>query len=111
MLFCTSCKRLLTRDTTSGKIVLNCTCGKQYKGEDEDTLLYSNYKTTSDKTNAETVLQFAGKDRVNQLVDIECTQCRMPYMTLASIDVNFWLICGKCNYKIEAKKANRVKII
>ena len=111
MLFCTSCKRLLTRDTSKGTIVLNCTCGKQYEGDGEDTLLYSNYKTTSDKTNSKTLLRFAGKDRVNQLVDIDCPKCKMPYMTLASIDVNFWLLCGNCDYKIEAKNADKVKII
>ena len=83
MLFCTSCKRLLTRDTSTGSIVLNCTCGKQYEGDDEDTMLYSNYKTTSDKTNSETLLKFAGKDRVNQLVDISCTKFPENFKSLS----------------------------
>lgn len=111
MLFCTSCQRLLTRDTSDNTVKLKCVCGKHYKGDDTDTLLYSNYKTTSDKTNADIVLQFAGKDRVNQLVDISCKKCKIPYMTLASIDITFWLICGHCGYKIETKKLDNEKII
>lgn len=103
MKFCSACKTVLTRDTSSGYVVMNCPrCGISYEGEPTDTLIYSNFNPSSD-TDIRRILKLAPFDRVNKIQKIDCS-CGRKYMTQVVIDNVATYVCDNCQAQIRGSQ-------
>lgn len=96
--FCKACKRVLTRDTSTGFAVFTCKCGLSYDASPEDSLISSSF-AMSNGFDMNTVLKFATQDRVNYQEDLPCPGCSRLYMTLVGTESGYWFKCDnpKCN--------------
>jgi len=93
MLFCPACRSVLTTETNTGYVVKVCTrCKKQYNGDDDDSLIESNFDPTSD-IDISMVLALAPYDRANKILKINCPKCSLKYMTQVVIDYQYYCTC------------------
>ena len=53
--FCTACKRVLTRNTSSGYAVFHCKCGASYPADPEDSMIKSSF-VNKDGVDVRTIL-------------------------------------------------------
>lgn len=100
MKFCEECGNVLSRNTNSGEVMFNCTCGEVYKGNPSDTLISEVYLETENSTlKYNTMLDLAAGDMTNKIVRRKCPGCNLDFMKIVRIGNRETVIyicdCGK----------------
>lgn len=97
MICCPSCKTILLKETSSGRVVMHCSrCILNFDGDEDDSLIASNFDARND-VDTRLILDLAAHDRVNSLIKHNCPGCDRRYMTRVVIDNIVSYVCGKCD--------------
>jgi hypothetical protein len=77
----------MVRDVSTGAVAYNCTvCGETAAGGDDDTLILTLTLGDDETTDMYTrLIEVAPFDQTNQIVDRQCQNCGLDYMTLIRV--------------------------
>jgi DNA-directed RNA polymerase subunit M/transcription elongation factor TFIIS len=91
MIFCPHCERVLRKSTVNSILQFTCdVCGERFDGDPEDTLIASKFTKVHNNND---LLKYASHDRVNKKLKIECSACKLSFMTLIVTEQSSWVTC------------------
>jgi len=101
MKFCSRCQHFIKKQIILGEVVFQCVCSNREESTDEDVLINSsNTEETNSIEMYNNLIEFAPFDRTNQLVQKDCPQCGLDYMTQLRIGEKEIVVYRcKCGYK------------
>lgn len=105
MIFCETCKNLLSTITTDNKLTFLCkTCLKEFKSEPKDTLMLSiDLKESDSYYKDESYINLSVYDNLSILVKKDCENpnCDETIIKMITIekDLSNIYICPTCSYK------------
>jgi DNA-directed RNA polymerase subunit M/transcription elongation factor TFIIS len=89
MKFCKADGKVMTRDTSTGKVKFICICGKGEDGKPEDSLILTQTIGISEvKELYRTLINNAEHDRTNILIAKDCPNCGLDRMAQIRVGVN-----------------------
>lgn len=101
MKFCKKCKRSIKKKISMGTITFQCICGNLEEVNPEDVLISTpTTNSTENKEMYSNLISLAPFDRTNQLVEMDCPNCGLDYLTqvrITSSEIVIY-IC-KCGYQ------------
>jgi hypothetical protein len=101
MRFCFVCDRAMVRGTHVGRVMYRCSCGCSISGTPHESRLGGASFTSAETTEMYgRLISNAPFDRTGQLVQRDCPDCGLNYMTLLRIGAAETVIMAcKCGYR------------
>lgn len=101
MRFCPKCDLCMRRRTASGKVVYWCPCGVEEPGDASDARIGGNVLGAGQTPMIYYhLIRTASFDRTNQLVERQCPNCPLDYMTQIRVgDAEIIIYTCKCGHQ------------
>lgn len=110
MKFCNDCESRLTKTTNNNDVVFSClTCGSQFDGSADDSLMYEEFLEITESTNTkyDDFIKGSAFDTAGNKVRKQCSQCKSPFMTLLRVgERETALYTCTCGFKLQHGAAN-----
>lgn len=101
MRFCPTCGRSMLRDSSTGSVMFNCSCGTTEPGLASDARIFGATLGAGETTEMyRRLIQSAPFDRTNQLVNKNCPECGLDYVVQIRVgDAEVIVYKCKCGYE------------